>query len=290
MNSIYTLIPDIQSLLKSKGGWFTNNLSEEFANEVSERLRGQFQERTAAPSLRLSQMGPKCPRALWYSIHKAGEAEALPPWTELKFSFGHIIEALAVSLAKAAGHEVTGEQDAVNVDGVVGHRDCIIDGCLVDVKSAASRSFDKFKDGSIAEADTFGYLDQLDGYLVGSHSDPLLRVKDKAWLLAVDKQLGHMCLYEHHLRETSIRERIKKYKQVVGLSSPPPCECRTKPIGESGNIGLDVAASYSAFKFCCFPNLRTFIYAGGKPVYLTKVLRRPQAHVLEIDRYGNPVI
>src|SRR6266849_6159935 len=40
-------------------------------------------------------------------------------------------------MAKAAGHEVLGEQDELTLDGVVGHRDCVIDGCIVDVKTTS---------------------------------------------------------------------------------------------------------------------------------------------------------
>lgn len=192
-------------------------------------------------------------------------------------------------MAKAAGHEVTGEQDELDVDGIKGHRDCIIDGCLVDVKSAASPSFLKFKDGSIAQSDSFGYLDQLDGYLVGSAEDPLLRVKDRGYLWAIDKQLGRMCLYEHRLREPSIRARISDYKRIIGLDEAPPCTCGVVPDGESGNLKLDLRASYNNFKHFCFPNLRIFLYSDG-PRYLTKVVRRPKRRdgslITEVDKDG----
>jgi len=80
-------------------------------------------------------------KPLWHSIHTPEKAEALPAWAEIKYTYGHILEALAISLAKAAGHEVTGEQDAITVDGILGHRDCVIDGCVVDVKSANRPEF-----------------------------------------------------------------------------------------------------------------------------------------------------
>lgn len=207
----------------------------------------------------------------------------MPPWAQMKFSFGHIIEGLAIGLAKAAGHEVTGEQDAVYVDGVEGHRDCIINGCVVDVKSSSSISFKKYKDGFKAEDDTFGYLDQLDAYLVGSADDPLVQVKDRGYLLFIDKQLGHMHLHEHKVRPNAIRQRVQDYKVIVGLSSPPKCTCGEVPEGKSGNLKLDIRASYSPFKYCCKPMLRTFLYATG-PVYLTRVMRKPD--VPEINRYG----
>lgn len=189
-------------------------------------------------------------------------------------------------MAKAAGHEVTGEQDELFVDGVRGHRDCVIDGCVVDVKSAATRSFQKFKDGSIRDDDAFGYLDQLDGYVVGSRNDPLVRNKSTGYLLAIDKQLGHLALYEHTAREESIRERIRDYRDVVALDRAPRCTCEEVPDGKSGNVKLGVRASYNAFKYCCHPQLRTFLYASG-PVYLTKVVRKPD--VPEVDKNGKIV-
>src|SRR6266850_2005558 len=92
--NIYTLIPDIQKLVERKDGWFTQELAKQFGEDVSGRLRNQFLRPEKTPTLRLSQMGPKCPCALWHSIHSPGEAEALPPWAEIKFAFGHIHEAL----------------------------------------------------------------------------------------------------------------------------------------------------------------------------------------------------
>lgn len=286
MKTIDTLIPDIYELIQKKDGWFHDQLATALSTDISIRLREQLGERRNKPTLRLSQMGPKCPKALWYSIHRPDLSEALPPWAEIKYSFGHVLEALVITLAKAAGHEVTGEQDAVYVDGITGHRDCVIDGCIVDVKSASSFSFNKFKDKSLAQTDSFGYLDQLDGYLVGSADDPLVRIKDKGYLLAVDKTLGHLVIYEHTKREDSIRSRIRDYKRIVSLETPPACTCETVPEGKSGNIRLGNIAGYSAYKHCCFPHLRTFLYASG-PVYLTKVVRKPD--VTEVDKDGKIV-
>lgn len=290
MTSIHTLIPDIQYLITTKG-WLTDSLSKEFSLEVARRLSESFNSSLRKPTLRLSQMGPKCPKALWHSIHTPELAEKMPAWVENKFAFGHIIEAWAITLAKAAGHNVTGEQDELIVDGVTGHRDCVIDGCIVDVKSASSKSFKKFQTKSFEAYDDFGYLDQLDGYLRGSLEDSLVTVKDRGYLFAIDKQLGHMCTYEHAYRENSILRRIDDYKRIVGQSDPPACGCGTEEDGESGNIKLDVRASYSAYKYVCFPGLRTFLYANG-PRYLTKVVRRPtnkDGPIAEVDKHGHPV-
>lgn len=284
---IRTLIPDIQKLVTTKGGWFTPELAQELGTEIASVLGTQFNtHRESGGRLRLSKLGPTCPCALWYSYHHPELAEKMPPWAEVKFAFGHIVEALAITLAKASGHEVTGEQDELVVDQIVGHRDCVIDGCLVDVKSMSSIGFGKLKTVGLSNYDPFGYTDQLDGYLLGSADDPLVRVKDRAYILAIDKILGHMYLYEHRLREAQIRARIKEFKQIVALNQPPACTCETLPDGKSGNLRLDTKASYSAYKYCCHPNLRTFLYASG-PVYLTKVVRKPD--VVEIDKFGNMV-
>jgi hypothetical protein len=231
-------------------------------------------------------MGPICPRALWYSIHSPGEAEPLPPWAKIKYSYGHILEALVICLAKAAGHEVTGEQDELIVDGIKGHRDCVIDGNVVDVKSVSSRGFIKFRDGSIEQDDPFGYMDQLDGYVVGSLDDPLVRNKDSGFILGIDKQLGHMVLHEHKVRPDHIRRRIADHRRVISSESPPACTCETVADGKSGNIRLGTKASYSSYKFACFPKLRVFLYSDG-PRYLSKVVRVPD--VMEVDRHGKRV-
>jgi len=291
MKTIDTLIPDIQTLVKTRG-WLNDTNAQSFATGVVSRIQGQFSERTEAPRLRLSQMGPRCPKALWHSIHQPENAEVLPHWAEVKYSLGHLTEALAIEFARGAGHEVTGEQDELTLDDIVGHRDCVIDGCNVDVKSSASISFTKFKSGHFD--DLFGYLDQLDGYVLASANDPLVRVKDKGYLLVVDKQLGHMCLYPHEVtdaRARTLRDRIRTYKEIIAAPNPPACECRTITVGASGNLQLDTRASYSSFKHTCHPGLRTFLYANG-PVYLTKVVKRPfnkDGPITEVDKNGKVV-
>jgi len=286
MKSINTLIKDVENVV-TQDNWFRHDdasrYSSEMAHRVMERLVGE--ERT--PGLRLSGMGERCPRSLWASVHSPSVQEKFPAHVRIKFHFGDVIEAMAIALAKASGHMVTGEQDEVIVDGIKGHLDCIIDGCIVDVKSINSMGFQKVKAGLVAE-DLFlrSYLDQLDGYLVGSLDDDRVAVKDRAYIWAIDKQMGHMCLYQHNIREEHIRKRIKEYKLITEKDIPPECACGVIADGKSGNLRLDLKASYNPYKHFCFPKLRTFIYAKG-PIYLTQVTRLPDA--LEIDRDGKIV-
>ena len=283
MKSINNLISDIYDVVGRQSGWF--NEPEVFSRELGLKILEKSHPREEVPRLRLSQMGPVCEKQLWYSIHQPSAQEAIPAYARIKFLYGDILESLVIAMAKAAGHEVTGEQDAVSVDGVTGHRDCVIDGCVVDVKSAATRPFKLIQDKKMVD-DVFlcSYLDQLDGYLVGSTGDPLVRQTNTGYILAIDKTLGHLTLYEHSLRKSYIEERIRRYKGIVSLAAAPACTCGTVADGKSGNIKLDVKASYSNFKHTCFPHLRTFLYATG-PVHLTKVVRTPD--VTEVDRDGN---
>lgn len=288
MRSIYQLIPDIYRLVGKRDGWFTNDLAEELGNEIALKMMVNFGARTESKALRLSKMGPICPRHLWHSVHTPELAEPLPGPAIIKFAYGHTIEAMAIALAKAAGHEVTGEQDELTVSGIKGHRDCVLDGYIVDVKSCSSRMFEKFVKKTIAADDPFGYLDQLDGYMVGSATDDLVRVKDTAFIWAIDKTLGKMVLYEHRLREANILARVAAHKRIVACDAPPTCTCETTADGKSGNVKLGTKASYSAFKHECFPSLRTFLYSDG-PRYLTRVGRRPEASIIELDKHGRRV-
>jgi hypothetical protein len=257
---------------------------EELGKAVADRLEAQFSEtQHGTPGLRLSKLGPTCPKALWHSVHTPEQAESLPPWAEIKFSLGHIVEAYALTLAKAAGHKVEGEQDELVLSGIVGHRDAVVDGFIVDVKSTSTRSYQKIKNGEIGLSDTFGYLDQLDAYATATDSSGISVDTSRAFLLAIDKTLGHMCLHEHRTRPEHIRQRVDEFKRVVSRNEPPGCTCQVVAYGSSGNLALDPRASYSPYKWTCFPGLRCFLYSSG-PVYLTHVARKPD--VPEMGRYG----
>jgi hypothetical protein len=282
VKSINTLIPDIYQLLKEKeDGWFTTELARRLSDDLASRLRSQLGEKKSRPTLRMSGLGKRCPKALWYSIHHPELAEPLPPWAEIKFAFGAIIEGLTIALVKASGHTVEGEQDELVFEGITGHRDAVIDGVTVDVKSASSLSFQKFKTNDYSLVDSFGYLEQLDAYTLAAANDNLVLEKDRGCILAVDKTLGHMHLYEHSvtpMRAEALRARIEYYKAVVRRDTPPDCQCDTEEQA-NGNVKLGWRAGYSPYKWECFPHLRAFKYSGGLE-YLSRCVKRP------FNKYG----
>ena len=130
-------------------------------------------------NLRLSAIG-KPDRKLWYDVNKKLTPEQLPPSTRIKFLYGYILEELLLFCATVAGHTVTDQQREVVLEGVVGHQDSIIDGVLVDVKSASGMGFDKFKHNKLTEDDPFGYVAQISAYAMANDLD-------RAAFLAINK-------------------------------------------------------------------------------------------------------
>jgi len=119
----------------------------------------------------MSSIGQPCERKLWYSINEPMEAEGLSGETRFKFLYGHILEELLLFLAGVAGHDVVGRQDTQEIEGVEGHRDAVIDGVVVDAKSASTYSYKKFEEGKLTENDPFGYVDQLQSYLYAGQDE-----------------------------------------------------------------------------------------------------------------------
>lgn len=287
---ISTLIADMEDVIVTGEGW-TDEISQWVADDIAKSLSRQFNRSGAQRkrTLRVSNLGTPCQRKLWYHINSTTEPEPLPTSTLNKFIFGDLTESYILGLAKAAGHSVEGLQDSVDVDGIRGHRDCVIDGMLIDVKSCSTTAFAKFKQHKLRDDDSFGYISQLSSYLYGSRDDPLVTYKDKAGFLAFDKQFGHICLDIYDLTEevTNKSQEVANIKSVVKSDSIPdrPKWERTYrgevvevaedwADGKSGNRKLATACSYCEWKDTCWPDLRTFIYSNG-PRYFTKVVREP---------------
>lgn len=270
MPEIKTLVQDIYARVCSKE-LFKEEDVHEFAKNLAIKLADNMSAERGQPYLRMSNLGQPCDRKLWQSINTPERAEPLPPATRIKFLFGHILEELLMFLARAAGHDVRGEQDVLDLAGVKGRRDGVIDGHLVDAKSASSRSFDKFRDHGLRDDDAFGYLIQLGSYLEASKDDPVVTDKAKASFLAIDKQHGHVVLDTYNLKDTD-HAKIVEEKRAI-LAGPIP-DRLPEADGGNGNRVLGVACSYCEFKRECFPGLRTFAYSGG-PKYFTHVAKQP---------------
>jgi hypothetical protein len=160
-----TLIPDIYSMLE-QGADVEQAHVKEALDEVGSLVREAVEtilregQREGASHLRLSSIG-KPDRQIWYGV-QGEEGESTNGQTKIKFLMGHVLEALLICLTKASGHEVTEAQDTVEVEGVLGHQDCRIDGCACGHQVCiVSFAFKKFKEGRLSEDDSFGYIAQI---------------------------------------------------------------------------------------------------------------------------------
>jgi len=265
--NISTLVEDIYSVF-DEGKDIDPKEAETFGVSLGKLVIDRLRKREK-PYLRLSNLGKPCLRQLWYSINTAELGEKLSGPARIKFLIGDITEAVVLFLAKLAGHSVTDEQADVEVDGVSGHIDALVDDELVDVKSASPFSHQKFKDGLTPDKDSFGYLTQLASY--GKSKG-----KKRGHFLSVDKVLGNLHLDTHDpLPEIDLDGRVRTAREVLDANTPPPRAFDDVPDGKSGNRKLGVNCSYCEFKQTCWPGLRTVAYANG-PRYLTRILREPK--------------
>lgn len=274
----YTLKEDIYKVLNERhSGDFTEEIAQFVGQNVTESLLRQFGPNNRdSGRLRLSSIGTQCERKLWYSVNQPTEAAPLEPHVVNKFIFGDLTESYILGLVMAAGHIVSGLQDPVDVCGIRGHRDCIIDGMLFDVKSASSRSMDKFRGNGLRRDDPFGYLSQLSSYLYGSQSDPAVTHKTKAGFLAFDKQFGQIEVDIYDLTEDlEFKEQEVNRKVRITKGEIPDRPFEPVPDGKSGNTKLPTICSYCDYKHTCWPDLRTFAYSSG-PRFLTTVVKTPE--------------
>jgi hypothetical protein len=275
--SIETLVDDIYSLFN--GHTADPVRAAAFGQAVADIIVQRLAETDRKFTLRMSAVG-KPDRKLWYEAN-ATDKEKLPPNVRMKFLYGDILECLLLFLATEAGHTVENQQGVVEVNGILGHLDGVIDGALVDVKSASTHSFRKFKEGNLADDDPFGYMEQLAGYNEGVKAD-------RAGFLVIDKTLGHIVFNEipvDDLKALNVPERIEHLKEVVASPDIPERCYSPVPDGESGNMRLNTNCSYCDFKFDCWKDanngigLRTFLYSKG-PTHFTHIEKEPR--VMEI--------
>lgn len=273
---------DIYNLLANDTppeGVDVEDILDRFAEAAKQAIRDALgPDQKSRGRLRLSAIGKPDRQILMR--YMGSVEEPLSGNTRVKFLFGHLTECMLVALTELSGHEVTELQKECEVEGVKGSQDCRIDGVLADIKSASSYGFKKFKDGSLAADDPFGYVAQIKGY-AAQEGDTTY-----GWL-AFDKQHGHICWLQYDETNTShpmhkhldwdVKERVREIKKLVGEcgdpSSLPYCHSPV-PDGNSGNEKLAIGCSYCSFKHNCY-DLRTFLYSTG-PRYLTKVENEPR--------------
>jgi hypothetical protein len=235
------------------------------------------------PTLRMSRIGVP-DRKLWYEMHPDTSQEhvEIDPATQIKFLYGHLLEELVLFLCKEAEHDVSGEQDELIIDDIVGHRDCKIDNVTVDVKSASRFSFQKFSTGSLHKDDPFGYIAQLSGYV---QADPTS--EDYGAFLAINKESGELTLLViDEIDMIDAEQRVQDVKSLITEPTPPSSKCYpVRPIGKSGNEAVSIACTFCPHMKECWSDandgkgLRSFKYST-RIEHLTKVVVEPKVEEL----------
>ena len=279
MKKINTLVEDIEQTILGYNGW-DKVLGDFMASNISRMAEQRFSKpQEPRGYLSLSSLGTTCERKLWYKVNKTDIGETLPPSALLKFFYGDMIEELVLTIAAVSGHKVTGMQTRMDVHGIKGHRDAVIDGMTIDVKSASPYAFKKFKEGNLREDDPFGYISQLSSYVYAAKDDPEVTNKTQGGFLVIDKVNGHVCLDIYDFTE-EIKEKeqhVNHIKSMVASEDPP--DRGFNPVPQSsknpkGNKKLVTACSYCEYKKECYPGLRKFIYSD-RPVFLTDIVKKP---------------
>ena len=277
MKKIDTLVQDLESVIYGLGGW-SGTVGALLGNNIATSANKRFSKpQEPRGYLSLSSIGTPCKRKLWYKVNKPDFGEPLAANMLLKFFYGDMIEELILAMVIASGHELKGTQDRLNVHGIRGHRDAVIDGMTVDVKSCSSYAFKKFKDGELRDNDPFGYISQLSSYVYAGKDDPLVTDKTHGAFLAIDKVNGDICLdvYDFSKELQTKEQEMLEAKDLVAGDIPTD---RIQPVPASKaspNTKLDKSCQFCEYKKACWPNLRMFKYSYGIE-YLVHVEKEPK--------------
>jgi hypothetical protein len=270
-----TLVEDIYALFGDADHKVSPHNLELFKEDIAQVVKEAVEADNAAGEfyLRMSNIGTK-DRKLYYDSRTGPEEQrGFKPKDYVKFLYGHMLEHLIIFLAREAGHEVTNEQEEVELDGVQGHKDCHIDGCLVDIKSASPYSFNKFADGSFAaddfRNDSFGYRYQLSGYFEADRPDE----DEVAWVV-VNKEDGGICVTSfEHFELPSASKRIQRAKQITDKNNTKlPERCWEPTIDKQGNKLVPKLCTYCPHlrnsNRCWGNDVKVHQYANGPKFFL----------------------
>jgi hypothetical protein len=286
MKKLDTLVEDIYDKLSVLSDGNSLDIDDKTIDAFGESMK-EVLSQWANPrprdsgTLRMSNIG-KPMRQLWYDMRSESKTtERIKPSVFIKFLYGHMLEEVLLMLIKIAGHEVTDEQKEVSVSGIKGHMDCVIDGEVIDIKTASGFAFKKFYNKTLAEDDIFGYLAQLAGYEAAMGTN-------KGGFLAMNKESGEIALYRpDSFDKPDIKKKIKTVKKLIKIDTPPELCYNPVPDGAAGNMQIARGCTWCRHKFECHADsnkgkgLRVFKYSN-KYSYLTRVVKEPR--VLEVTK------
>lgn len=257
----------LEKASRGEGEGLPPHLIEEFKEMCGSAIERQF-ARKPEYRVRMSGVGkPLCQQKM--SIREDREEE-VDYTLVMKFLFGDLIEAVAVTVLKASGVEIQGEQESVSLDiggtTLRGTYDVKIDNKIYDIKSAAPGSFSmKFAANrgynNIKKDDVFGYVPQ--GYLYSEAAGTSFG----GWI-AINKATGEWAVCEAPLVQDEDREKAltladNNIKEVLNNPTIDKCftdsietykDKATGTVKKTGNRLMDRTCGYCGFKKYCWPD------------------------------------
>lgn len=226
-------------------------------------------------SIRMSEIGEPCIRKLYFKWFNP--MLGLPPYADLpepflpvKFTYGDYIEELTLFLASESGHKVEDRQKEVELHPAgtdwyaVGHMDAKIDGVVVDVKSAADVSFQKYRrEGLNFDNDSFGYRWQIDAYATAEGTD-------RRAFIFTNKHDGHLHIIDRTNEELlPVGERIRYIGEAMTVNTELLGEKMPVKATRYGSQ-LNTVCSYCNFKYACYAGGIRGVIDKGRPAYFVE--------------------
>jgi hypothetical protein len=272
MPDISTLVADIYHTRRTGEGW-TKEISDWYSWALSEKMNEQMRQASEErPNrLRFSNIGQEDCK-LWYTINRPEMMRPMPDPMLNVMSMGDMVEVYLLALTMAAGHSVTSFQAVSEINGIKGSNDAIIDGMMIDVKSASDMNYNKFTSLDLTDSDNdpdkvghlISYVPQLAAYTFSNWGNPDLTYKTTAGFLVFNKQTGQIYLdvYDLSSEIEGIEEKISSKIKMVDGTFPGRAYGPVKS-GEAGNTELSKTCHFCSFKDDCWPQKRTFQYKRG---------------------------
>lgn len=207
-------------------------------------------------TLRASNIGrPSC----MLHLESKGTPKEQPSYNnKMRFLIGDLTEQYAILILKASGVNIESIGGEVELGGLIGHYDVVIDGKIWDIKSASDWSFRNKMNSfeSIQNGDTFGYIAQGVFYQVG------LGKPFGGWIV-INKSSGEWNVIEFPHDDKAIIDKaldtISETRAIIAGTSPPKFfedEEETFYKKKTGNRLLNNTCGFCDFKQHCFPGVR----------------------------------
>lgn len=282
--SLDTLVEDIKFLFNGPSHKVSKENLSKFLTQIEEAVTNSLsRDRTKEnpnyrPNLRMSNLGFPL-RKLWFTLKKEPEKKPLDTADYIKFLYGDIIEAFLLFLIREAGHKVTHEQYSIEVDGVRGKTDCVIDSIPCEIKSASSYGFRKYKSRAVKRGDAvndpFGNSMQLSGYVEA------LQLGNDGAIIAFNKESGELDVISYDTFDImNVKDKIKETREACKKDTPPEQMCYEPVIHKNGNVEVPKDCTFCDYMKQCYGDLREFKYSNGSR-YFSKIVKEPRVEEIE---------